>query len=320
MKNVALIGCGRITQRHIEAIATHPDLRVAVVCDMDESRAAEVAAGTGARTTTDMCDLAGVDIAAVLTPSGFHPKHTMEIARNTDVPVIITEKPIALKASDAREVFDCLEKEGKRFVPVYQNRYNPLIAFVRDLVLSGKLGRVYHFVCNVLWHRGDSYFAIDWHGTEALDGGVLYTQASHYIDMLHFFFGELESYNGVGGKQRNFECYDSMAVSMRFRNGTLGSLNASVNAYEKNYATELTLLAEKGVIHLNGTNLNQIGHWNVEGIDKPDMEFALDHEYGKGHDFLYRHILNEDWAQFPTRQEVLSGITMMETLSFQEQK
>lgn len=315
MKRIALIGCGRISTRHIEAIEAHPELEIAVVCDIDKSKAKKTADRTGARCTGNLRDINGVDIASILTPSGLHPQHIDDIARYSNVPLIVTEKPISLSVKEAMESWEVVKQTGKRLLAIYQNRYNPLILAVRDLLNSGKLGRVYQFICNVLWNRSDEYFAIDWHGSKSLDGGVLYTQASHYVDMLLFLFGEWDSCKGVGGDLRQLEVFDSFSAVIKFKNGTIGSLNASVNAYEKNYATEFTLIAEKGIIHMSGTNLNIIDHWNVEGMEKPDLDFLLDHEYGKGHNTLYEHIANEKWDDFPSRSEVLSGIRMMEELS-----
>ena len=317
MKKIALIGCGRISNRHIESIEEHPELEIAVACDIIEEKAKTVAERTGARWTTDMFDIAEADIASILTPSGLHPKHTIDIAENTDVPMIVTEKPISLTERETLELFSRVDAAGKRLLPVFQNRYNPLVEYIREMILSGSLGKVYNFVCNVLWNRNDAYFSIDWHGTRELDGGVLYTQASHYVDMLHYFFGDVESFHGVGGTQRKLEVYDSIATVLRFKNGTVGSLNASVNAYDKNYATELTLIAEKGNIHLSGTNLNTIDHWNVEGMEKPEeLEFQIAHEYGKGHNTMYQYIADERWDKFPSREDIVSGIRLMEKLSY----
>jgi UDP-N-acetyl-2-amino-2-deoxyglucuronate dehydrogenase len=145
---------------------------------------------------------------------------------------------------------------------------------------------------------------------------VLYTQASHYVDMLHYFFGEVESHKGEGGALRGLEVFDSVSAVLRFRSGTVGTLNATVNVYEKNFATEFTLVAEKGTIRLSGTNLNQIDFWNVQGLEKPNLDFKLDHQYGKGHNALYRYILEENWAMFPSKEDVLSGIRLMEMLSY----
>jgi len=103
---------------------------------------------------------------------------------------------------------------------------------------------------------------------------------------------------------------------MKFRNGTIGSINATVDAYEKNYCTEFTLIAEKGIIRLSGTNLNEIEHWNVEGMEKPDKDFKIDHVYGKGHDKMYEYFVNGRWDMFPSREDVLSGIALMQRLSY----
>jgi UDP-N-acetyl-2-amino-2-deoxyglucuronate dehydrogenase len=184
------------------------------------------------------------------------------------------------------------------------------------MVDSGRLGKIYQFICNVLWNRNDEYFKIDWHGTAEFDGGVLYTQASHYVDMLHYFFGELDEHKGIGGQLRGLQVHDSLSAVLSFKNGAVGTLNTTVSVYEKNYLTEFILIAEKGTIRLSGTNLNKIDFWNVEGMEKPDMDFTINHQYGKGHDTMYQYIAQEKWEMFPTKADVLSGIRMMEMLSY----
>ena len=240
----------------------------------------------------------------------------LEIAEATDAPRVLCEKPLSLTLREAYELFARVDRAGKILLPVYQNRYNPLVAHVKGLIDSGRLGKIHQFICNVLWNRNDDYFKIDWHGTSEFDGGVLYTQASHYVDMVHYFFGEVASHKGEGGALRGFEVYDSVSAVLRFRSGVVGTINATVDVYEKNFATEFTLVAEKGTIRLSGTNLNQIDFWNVEGLEKPDLDFKLEHQYGQGHNALYRYLLEEKWAMFPSKEDVLSGIRLMEMLSF----
>ncbi len=190
------------------------------------------------------------------------------------------------------------------------------MAFTKNLIDSGHLGKIHQFICNVLWNRNDDYFKNDWHGTRELDGGVLYTQASHYVDMVHYFFGEVVEHKGIGGSLRGFEVYDSVAAAMSFQSGVVGTINATVSTYKKNYRTEFTLIAEKGTLRLAGTNLNTIEFWDVEGMEKPDIDFTIDHVYGKGHDTLYQYIVEERWDMFPSRKDVLSGIRLMEMLSY----
>ncbi|MBN2602820.1 MAG: Gfo/Idh/MocA family oxidoreductase [Candidatus Thermoplasmatota archaeon] len=316
MKKIALVGCGRISKRHIEAIHQIQNLEITLVCDTNEQKAVETAQILGCEYVTDYRELNGIDIVSVLTPSGNHPVHASEIAEKTEVPVIICEKPLSLTVREAEEMFTRIDRTGKRLLPVYQNRYNPLVAYTKKLIDSGKLGKVYQFICDVLWNRDDDYFSIDWHGTKTLDGGVLYTQASHYVDMVHFFFGEVVESKGIGGNLRELAVYDSVSSVMRFENGTIGTINATVNTYQKNYCTEFTLIAEKGIIRLSGTNLNTISHWNVQDMVKPEMDFTIDHVYGKGHDQMYKYVVEEKWNMFPSREDVLSGIRLMERLSY----
>ena len=313
---MVLVICGRISKRRIEAIGENQGVEITTVCDIDEKKAREAGQSLGVPWITDYRQISGVDVVAVLTPSGSHPRHAADIAESTDVPYIMVEKPVSLTVREAYELFNRVDAAGKHLLPVYQNRYNPLVAFMKELIDSGKLGRVHQFACNVFWNRNDAYFDIGWHGTMEFDGGVLYTQASHYVDMIHFFFGELSEGKGIGGSLRNLEVYDSVSAVCEFKSGTVGTINATVSTYRRNYLTEFTLIAEKGTIRLSGTNLNTIDFWDVEGMEKPDMDFTIDHVYGKGHDTLYQYIAEEKWEMFPSREDVLSGIRLMERLSY----
>ena len=314
---IALVGLGRISKRHIEAIAANPRLKIVQVCDVKKEKAQKAALALNCPFCTDYKTIRGAEIISVLTPSGMHPLHAQEIANATDCRYIVVEKPIALHGNEADALFDGVAKAGKTLLPVFQNRYNPLVVFLKELVASGRLGRVYSFVCNVLWSRDANYFADDWHGTLAVDGGVLFTQASHYIDMVHFLFGQLQSYTGKGANERGYEIYDTHSMSLHFKNGVIGSINSTISVYRQNYMTEFTLMAEKGTIRLSGTNLNKVEFWDVEGMEKPNKDFAIDHIYGKGHDTMYQYILDGSFEMFPKREEVVSGIRLMEDLSFQ---
>ena len=318
-KKLAIVGCGRVSKRHLGALAENKEtIEISYVCDKDESRAKAYSEQLGVPYVTKMEDLngKGIDVVSILTPSGLHPRHIARLAEYTDIPDIICEKPISLTVREAFELYRRVDKAGKKLYPVYQNRYNPLVEFVRELINSDKLGKVFQFNCNVFWNRNDAYFNIDWHGTQELDGGVLYTQASHYVDMLHFLFGEVKEHKGIGGSQRKLEVFDTVSAVLSFESGTVGTLNATVSTYEKNYQTEFTVIGEKGTVRLSGTNLNQIDFWNVEGMEKPDIDFQLDHVYGKGHDKMYEYYGTEQFDKFPSRDDVISGIRLMEMLSY----
>lgn len=316
MIKVALVGCGRISNRHVEAIRNNENIEIVCVCDIKEEKAQALGNTLGVPFLSDYRDIKNVDMISILTPSGLHPKHAAEVAESTDCSYILCEKPLSLTVREAYELFNRIDGAGKTLLPVYQNRYNPLVSFTKSLLDGGELGNIHQFICNVLWNRNDEYFNIDWHGTRELDGGVLYTQASHYVDMVHYFFGDVVEHKGIGGSLRGLEVYDSVAATMRFKNGVIGTINATVSVFRQNYLTEFTLIAEKGTIRLSGTNLNKIDFWDVEGIAKPDMDFQIDHVYGKGHDTLYQYVADERWDMFPSREDVISGIRLMEMLSY----
>ena len=313
---LALVGCGRVSKRHIEAVQAVDGIDIAVVCDIDDTKARATAGQLSVPYVTDYKQLKDVDIVSVMTPSGMHPRHVIEIAEHTHIPYIVCEKPISLTQREVYEMFGRVKKAGKVLLPVYQNRYNPLIVFLKNLIDSGTLGMIHQFVCNIFWNRNDDYFKIDWHGTKAYDGGVFYTQASHYVDMIHFLFGKIKNAYGVGGGMRNLEVHDSIAAICEMQNGTVGALNATISVYRTNYLTELTVIGEKGTIRLSGANLNRIDFWDVENLEKPNMDFTIDHQYGKGHDTMYKYIVQQRWDMFPSREDVLSGIQLMERISF----
>ena len=316
MIKLALTGCGRVSKRHIEAVQAVEGIDIAIVCDIDEKKAKAASDLLSVPYVTDYKQIKDVDVVSVMTPSGMHPKHVIEIAEHTNIPYIVCEKPLSLTQREVFEMFERVKEAKKVLLPVYQNRYNPLIVFLKKMIDSGKLGKIYQFVCNVFWNRNDDYFKIDWHGTKAYDGGVFYTQASHYVDMIHFLFGKIKNAYGVGGDLRNFEVHDSVSAICEMQNGTVGALNSTVSVYRTNFLTELTVIGEKGTIRLSGTNLNRIDFWDVENMTKPDIDFTIDHQYGKGHDTMYEYIVQSKWEMFPSFDDVISGIKLMERISF----
>ena len=213
-------------------------------------------------------------------------------------------------------MFREVKKYNKVLLPVYQNRYNPLVEYIRSEINKGTLGKIYQLNINVFWNRNDEYYRNSWHGTPDLDGGVLYTQASHYVDMMLYLFGPITDAKGLGGSLRGLDVQDSVSAVCKFENGTVGTLNATVSVFNKNYLTELTIIGEKGTVRFSGTNLNTIDFWNVDCMAKPDMDFTLDHIYGKGHDVLYKYLMQENWKKFPAYSDVVAGISLMEKLSF----
>ena len=142
-KKVAIVGCGRISKRHVEAISANKGIEIAMVCDIDENKAQVLSKQLSVPYVTDYRNIKGVDIASILTPSGLHPAHAAEIAEYTDAPYILCEKPLSLTVREAYELFNRIDRTKKILLPVYQNRYNPLVDFIKRLVDSGHLGKTY---------------------------------------------------------------------------------------------------------------------------------------------------------------------------------
>jgi len=318
MINVALVGCGRISPCHVDAVKHNADrFRIACVCDEVAERAEALAKELGCDWTDDLLKLSGrgIDLASVLTPSGLHPRHLIALAEKTDIPACISEKPLALHVTEANEVYETFARTGKTLYPVYQNRYNPIVVRLKELIDAGAFGKIHQFAFNVYWRRGQDYYDIDWHGTRELDGGVLFTQSCHFVDMLHCFFGPLAEFKGFNGWHRGLDIADSASVALRFRNGAVGTLNATVSVYADDLMTEFTLIGEKGTVRLGGVNLNEIQIWNVEGVAKPELDFSIEHQYGLGHRKLYAHVADGRLDRFVDRETLVSGIRLMETVA-----
>lgn len=318
MKKIAIVGLGRISQRHIEAIQSCPELKIVTVCDIDNNKAEKLAEKLSCNYCSDIKHLANnnsIDIVSVCTPSGLHPEHCKQIAQVSSAPIIICEKPISLTVREALNLKKTLDETNKRFIPVYQNRQNPNVKFIKELIVKGDLGKLFQFSCNVFWNRNEDYFENSWHGTQIYCGGAIFTQASHYVDLIRHLFGEVQEYKGFSSFFKQKECHDTISSIMKFKNDMIGTLNATICVAHKNYNTEFTLIAEKGTIKLSGTNLNKIEFWDVENIPKPNTEHELTHIYGNGHNIIYDLINKEKWDEFPLFEEVLDGIRLMEKIS-----
>ncbi len=312
---VGLVGCGRIARRHIDAIDKVPGLSLAVVSDILVEKAREVADPRKIPWTTSAAGFGDVDVVVVASPSGLHSVHVREALESTSARFVVCEKPLALSETDAKALYDVASRSGKTILPVYQLRYNPLVQILRNLIREGALGKIYQVVINVLWNRNDEYFRTDWHGTAAMDGGVLFTQASHYLDALLYLLGGVERWEGFCGRLRGLETPDTVSASMRFDCDTVASLNATVSAYRRNVATEAIFIAERGSIRVSGPNLSRVDHWDVKDVPAPEGDALSPASFDAGHLRMYQYVAANELEKFPAAPEVLSGLRIMESLS-----
>jgi UDP-N-acetyl-2-amino-2-deoxyglucuronate dehydrogenase len=296
---VALVGCGRISRNHFEAIARVEELELVAVADVDLTRAQAVGAEQGVPAFGSLDEmLAAVpsDLVAICTPSGLHPQHGIVAARAGRH--VLTEKPMAISLAAADELVQACDAAGVHLFVVKQNRLNPPIQLLRRAVDKGRFGRIYSANTTVRWTRPQEYYdAEPWRGTWEFDGGAFMNQASHYVDLMQWLVGPVESVMAKTATQaRRIEAEDSGVALLKFRSGALGVIEVTVLTYPRNLEGSITILGEKGSVKIGGTAVNRVEHWLFAEYDDDDklVEAANTNPptvYGFGHEGYYRNVL-----------------------------
>lgn len=265
----ALIGCGRIATRHAEHINNLGELKA--VCDIIPDKANELGTKYKANIYTDMDVLLekekDIDVVSICTPNGLHYSQTVKSLRAGHH--VLCEKPMAIKVHECGLMIHESERANRRIFIVKQNRFNPPVEAVKKYITEGKLGKIFSVQLNCFWNRNPEYYNLsDWKGTKKLDGGSLYTQFSHFVDLLYYLIGDVkdiaaftDNYNHKG----EIEFEDTGVVALRFYNGAVGTINFTVNSYAKNMEGSLTIFAEKGTIKIGGQYLNELEYQSLEG-------------------------------------------------------
>lgn len=256
----ALVGCGRISKNHIEAIECHTDrVELVAVCDTDAEALAKAVSRTGAQGFNSLEALLAnsrIDCAVLATPSGLHPEQAIRIAK-AGVNVM-TEKPMATRWSDGVAMVKACDESGVRLFVVKQNRRNATLQLLRQAIDKGRFGRIYMTTINVFWTRPQTYYdSARWRGTWEFDGGAFMNQASHYVDLLDWLIGPVESVMAYTGTlARDIEVEDSGVACLKWRNGGMGSINVTMLTYPKNLEGSITILGEKGSVRVGGVAVN----------------------------------------------------------------
>jgi UDP-N-acetyl-2-amino-2-deoxyglucuronate dehydrogenase len=296
---VALLGCGRISQTHFDAIRDVDDLELAAVCDTIEERAREAGSRNDVPWFTSYAKmLADVpcEAVAICTPSGLHPPHGIQAARAGKH--VICEKPMAITLSAADELVHACDEQGVHLFVVKQNRLNPAVQLVKRALDRGRFGRLYLANTTVRWTRPQEYYdQAPWRGTWEFDGGAFMNQASHYVDLIQWLAGPVESVIAkTATLARRIETEDTGIAVLRFRSGALGVIEVTMLTYPKNLEGSLTLLGEKGTVRIGGTAVNRVEHWAFADRDDDDDLVAQAATnpasvYGFGHAGYYRNVL-----------------------------
>lgn len=305
MKNnvrFAIVGCGRIAQRHAEHISKQGTLVAA--CDVVKERADEMAAKFGAKAYYDIDSLLAnekdIDVVSVCSPNGLHSMHSIKALKAGFH--VLCEKPMATSVHDCGEMIKAAEQSNKRLFAIKQNRFNPPVAAVKQAIDEGRFGKIYSIQLTCFWNRNDDYYANSWKGTKDLDGGTLYTQFSHFIDLLYWMIGDVrnvQAYTANYAHQQTIEFEDTGAIIVEFYNGAIGTINYTVNSYQKNMEGSLTIFAEKGTVKIGGQYLNELEYQNIEGYKIENLpEGNKANNYGSyqgsmsNHDKVYENLVN----------------------------
>ena len=296
----ALVGCGRIARSHIEALQRHAEhAEMVAVCDTDPAalRAAQQATqAPGFATLGALLAGSQPDCVVLATPSGLHPQQVIEIAgAGIDV---MTEKPMATRWSDGLGMVRACDDAGVRLFVVKQNRRNRTLQLLKRAIAAGRFGRIYTVGVNVFWTRPQSYYdSAAWRGTWEFDGGAFMNQASHYVDLLDWLIGPVESVMAYTGTlARHIEVEDTGVAALKWRNGAMGTVNVTMLTWPKNLEGSITVLGEKGSVRVGGVAVNRIEHWQFAEADPMDLQvddasYATASVYGFGHPLYYEGVI-----------------------------
>ncbi len=303
MVRIALVGCGRIAKRHSELLGSGQvkGAKLAAVCDVVRERAEAVGERFGVPWFTDMHEMmtgAAPDAVAVLTESGNHARHVVELAAHGKH--IIVEKPMALTLEGADAMIAACDRARIKLFVVKQNRFNVPVVRLREALTAGRFGRLVLGTVRVRWCRPQEYYdQDDWRGTWALDGGVLSNQASHHVDLLEWMMGDVVSVQAMATTALvDIETEDTAVVTLRFANGALGIVEATTATRPTDVEGSLSVLGEGGIVEIAGVAVNQMRTWRfVE--EMPDDRTVIEkfsvnppNVYGFGHQAYYEHVVD----------------------------
>lgn len=272
----AVVGCGHIGKRHAEMISRNKESELVALIDVKKKEELNIDSYNVPffNSLTDFLNSGkAVDVINIATPNGFHAGQALECLEAKKHVVI--EKPMSLNKVDAEKVIFKALRVHRHVFTVMQNRYSPPSVWIKELIESGKLGDIYMMQLNCYWNRDDRYYKADsWHGNKDLDGGTLFTQFSHFIDIMYWLFGDIEN---IQGKFRDFnhiqltDFEDSGFVSFDFVNGGMGCLNFSTSIWNQNLESSMTIIAENGSVKIGGQYMDKVEYCHIKDYTMPDL-------------------------------------------------
>lgn len=319
----ALVGCGRISANHLDALRQHAGrAELVAVCDNRPAALEAAVARTGVRGHDSLAGLlaaSDADVVVLATPSGLHPRQAIDVARAGRH--VLTEKPMATKWDEGMAmVRECREAGVKLFV-VKQNRLNATMQLLKAAVEQGRFGRIFMVNVNVFWTRPQSYYDdAPWRGRWDMDGGAFLNQASHYVDMVDWLVGPVDSVHAYTATlARDIEAEDTGVMSLRLRHGGLASINATMLTHGKNFEGSITILGEHGTVRIGGVAVNRVDHWEFDE-PRPDDDAArsasyqTNSVYGFGHPLYYANVIDTLRGQAHAQVDGYEGLRSLEVI------
>lgn len=310
MLRYALVGCGRISGVHLDAVARHykdNKIKLVALCDIVEEKALHAKEDYISKTNDtdincytsldEMLDKEKIDVIAICTPSGLHPEQGIKAAKRGVH--VLTEKPMGCDMEEVDKLIRTCEDNNVKLFVVKQNRLNPTCAALLDAVDSNRFGRIYMVQSNVYWYRGQDYYdSDDWRGTWKLDGGAFMNQAVHYADLVQRVGGKIKSVAAfIDHLDRKIEAEDTGSAVIKFENGAIGNMNVTMLTSIGDYEGSLTVLGEKGFVKIGGLGLNKIIEWKFDeeiSVDKEinGLSYHTTSVYGFGHMGVYANLID----------------------------
>ncbi|EOG4149058.1 TPA: Gfo/Idh/MocA family protein [Vibrio cholerae] len=295
---IAVVGCGRISKNHFGSIEQlNSEFELVAVCDNNQqvlSEHQERYKVPGYLSIDDLLESEKLDLVTLCTPSGLHASQAIKAA-NAGVHVI-TEKPMATKWEDGLAMVKACDEAGVRLFVVKQNRRNSTLQLLKRAVAEKRFGKIHMVHLNVFWTRPQEYYdRAKWSGTWDMDGGAFMNQATHYVDLMHWLIGPVESIHAMTSTHRDIEVEDTGVVNIKWRNGALGSMAVTMCTYPNNLEGSITILGEKGTVRIGGVAVNEIQEWNFSESKDYDQDIAQANYqttsvYGFGHPPYFKNV------------------------------
>lgn len=322
----AVVGCGHIGKRHAEMIKRNPESELVAMVDVKEKSALGIDSFE-VPLFSSIEDLLSsdiqIDVVNIATPNGFHAEHALAAldARKH----IVVEKPMALTKLDAEKVIYKALHVHKHVFAVMQNRYSPPSQWIKDLIESGKLGKIFMVQLNCYWNRDNRYYKPDsWHGKKDLDGGTLFTQFSHFIDIMYWLFGDIENIQtrlNSFNHQHLTEFEDSGFVTFDFVNGGMGCINFSTSVWNQNLESSMTIIAENGSVKIGGQYMNEVEICNIRDYSMPELAPTNPgNDYGaykgsaQNHNFVIENVIDVLKGRAAITTNALEGLKVVEII------